>query len=728
MSRTASTSTQQTSSSGSASTPSLSRTTTQASSLPSFSPSNPIDDFVLFPEDDSSWNTDISFPELETQDLGQFNFDINVDLNDYLPTTDSVFDFSFDQQPQVQPQFDYTPAMNDQYGLDQWAEPQGFQPVSHSRPHPASFMNGSAELDANWQSGWLQAESLISPRTSTFTDNYWPNSVDHPQVPQSSTSNNQPLLSDTADWSLLESTLVHSTGGATNNELSQASQPRRSRKRRAESSEPLTSDIGILDPSDRQRSERVQYQAVSRTSPTNSSLEQGDSSAGCARVSGDIARLQNSAQLVSKSLRRIKRAPQEYISLGEDLQQLEGALTRLQSSQHAETILSASEIATLRSLTAQLQALSSRGVEQSRSLSANRRRNKLSQGMRPDYAQQLQVTVRRLVRSLCATINAVEAQNTGTISPTDNRPILTSGRNLQLQVSSSEPHDHERLSPVSGSDVQMSGSSSMQNSRRSATGSGIAASAAVLQRYNGNVESLDICTDVEGVCSPTRNERGSVASELLTASGMPRYSMLVKSTLSDLLPQGVEGSRPIERSELTERDILAGTDPVRLPSRLSSTFTPDEAHSRTSFSGQARSRMDFLLEEQTGGLATSQHGRTIGTTTPTSTDRALRADNVETRPSASSTLAAHNSASTKEVLPFRRNVENSYQAEISQEPSSTVLQTLPPGVVETQYSFAGALAILGSIALASSVWHPPCFTHTPPLPFHFLTFTRSPQD
>jgi hypothetical protein len=51
-------------------------------------------------------------------------------------------------------------------------------------------------------------------------------------------------------------------------------------------------------------------------------------------------------------------------------------------------------------------------------------------------------------------------------------------------------------------------------------------------------------------------------AELLAPSSMPRYSILIESTSSGLLPQGVEGSRPTERSELIERDVFIRTDSV----------------------------------------------------------------------------------------------------------------------------------------------------------------------
>lgn len=701
MSRTASTSTQQTSSSGTASTPPLSRATTHASSAPSFSPSNPIDDFVLFPEDDS-WNADM--------DLGQFNFDINVDLNDQSVNADSLFDFSFDQQPssfQSNHQFGYMPVMNDQYGLDQWAEPQGFQPVSHSQPHPAST-SSSGQLDANWPSDWLQADSHVSPRTTTFADNYWPDdSVGHPQMPQSSFPSVNSLLPqpDTPDWSLLATTIINgsspdSTGDATNNEFSlDSEQPRRSRKRRAAeelhsgrtSAETLdqsgvgrmTPDIELLDPSD-QQSERVRYQATSNSSAASTS------------VAGDIALLQNAAQLVSKSLRRIKRAPAEYIGLGEELQQLEGTLARLQSSQHAERIVPASELAIARSLSAQLQVLSTT------SFHSNGRRNNL-QALRPDFARELQVNARRLVRSLCATINSVEAR---TDTSTEDRPVLTSSRNVQSQVSPSYSHD---VRDTLGSSSDGHSTSSPQNWRSSSVVSGTAESGEVLHRGINNVEPLDIDLDVDGACSARSHEHGYVAPGLLMSRDILTqlgHTILLKSTPSDLQARSVEDSEAVERIEPPEQSLIDRMDSNRLAPLLSPVPTLNEAYRRASPSGPTNSLTNIMPEEQTGGLATSQHRYAIVATSFPHTDRVLRADDVETIPGASSTTTtAHDSASSQEVLLSHRSVENSHPATTSQQPP-TVLQVVPLGVLHLQSSFARALAVLGSMALASSVWRP----------------------
>lgn len=118
-----------------------------------------IDDFVLFPEDGSSWNpADMSIPE--DADLSQFNFDINLDI----PMNSGDFDFSnFEQLPQVDfNQLSYLPA-TPQLGMDQWAG----LPSPHSRPHPSSSTQDAGQLDANSQDSWINAlsDSISNRRT-----------------------------------------------------------------------------------------------------------------------------------------------------------------------------------------------------------------------------------------------------------------------------------------------------------------------------------------------------------------------------------------------------------------------------------------------------------------------------------------------------------------------------------------------------------------------------------
>jgi hypothetical protein len=537
--------------------------------------------------------------------------------------------------------------MNDQYGLGQWAEPQGFQPTPNL-----------GQLDANWQSGWLQAESLISPTTLN------------------------PLLSDGVDWSLLESTMIssspNSTGIATNNELSEASasdQPRRSRKRRAaetlEQSADVSRnnlDIGILDPSDQQNSERLQYQAVS------------NSSVGSNSTSGDISQLQNAAQLVSKSLRRIKRAPAEYIALGEELQQLEGTLARLQ--QQAETNLPASDMVTVRSLSAQLQVLLP-SVDQA---VGNGRRNKLSQSLRPHHARELEVAARRLSRSLCATINSVEAHDS-TNTWTDNHPVLNSSRNLQLQVSPSVSRV-ERQTPDSSSSAQASDSTNRVRNIELSLDSEMVAPQ-VAQRDNGNIDY--------------------VAPALMMASGLGGQHVLTESMPSDFSAPGEEGSRPIERRLQSQQSRV---DIVESP--VSRTSTADEGLRRTVASEVIRSSTNDLQEAQrSGGLTTSQSSRSIEAAPFFSADSTLRQEELESRPSATGTIAAASNATRTQRLSLSHSSVNADATEVGQQSSTVLQRTATPGVGKTQQNLAGALAILGSVALASNVRRPPCLDCIP---------------
>lgn len=140
-----------------ASVPSFSHESTFASQSTTSS-FGAIDDFVLFPEDGSSWNpADMSLPE--DVDLSQFNFDINLDI----PMDSSDFDFSaFDpMQPMDFNQNSYLPS--NAHGLDQWAG----LPVSHSRPHPSASTQDSGQLDINSADSWIH--TLPDPVTNNGT-------------------------------------------------------------------------------------------------------------------------------------------------------------------------------------------------------------------------------------------------------------------------------------------------------------------------------------------------------------------------------------------------------------------------------------------------------------------------------------------------------------------------------------------------------------------------------
>lgn len=168
MSRTSSASKSPTApSSVSASIPSLTRETTQASqdSVPAFGSS--MDDFVLFPEDNSSWNmNDMSLPDFT--DLNEFNFDVN----DFSIVGDQSFDFSaYDQAAPFAP--NYIPELDDQYGLNQWASAIGdSQPTSHTDRHPSTSTEDNSSFDPNFYlSSSESMESSPSPDTNRLLSN-----------------------------------------------------------------------------------------------------------------------------------------------------------------------------------------------------------------------------------------------------------------------------------------------------------------------------------------------------------------------------------------------------------------------------------------------------------------------------------------------------------------------------------------------------------------------------
>jgi hypothetical protein len=426
--------------------PSLTPQTSYASASTPFSPSNAIDDFVLFPED--SWNTDMSLAGLESQDLGDFNFDLN-DLNQY---NDPAFNFSFDQQLSnfsFDNNLGHTPLMADQYGLDQWASPIGGDTPVHTRPHPSGPSRDSGGLDTSFQTGWLHDVPTVSP----MIESYAQGSLLQPQPFQNTTAGASPLSSSSSDWSILEASVFDNspapqgdagTPASSQSQSSDGSQIRTKKRRAAdedspESTLPLANQRGSasgieVDPSDLPKPggldrpsfsssnrETVSARRTSQVPPSD--LEQLPSET----PPSQLAAFANICQSASSVLQRLSSASVEAASLSNELQRLQAVLQQV-SETNAD--MSGTSGAQLQTLSPLLRTISDAGQNQS----SSRRYNKLDPELRPDYLRECQIQARRVVRSLCATINNVEAQNNGTLPPTDG-PMLTSGRNVHLFAS-----------------------------------------------------------------------------------------------------------------------------------------------------------------------------------------------------------------------------------------------------------------------------------------------------
>lgn len=554
------------------SAPALTRQSTQASqSTAAFTPSNAIDDFILFPED-SSWN-----PELSQADLGQFNFDINNDMDfaEFPLQNDFSFyqqpfnggDFNVDQQighsfyqqqpySQVGGQQSYTdtPLMTDSYNtpgesydLDQ------YMPVSHSRPHPSGSSQNTGQLD-NSQLGWSE-------------------------LPVSQRSGDNELLSSTSDWSVLESTLISDSPGRTDQfftglasipqeRVSSGRSPLSSRSSRAANANAdgnvqtlastLSSGNSRAVNATNVSSVNTGLNVQSRATISNISNRSGeptlryDSGSGISVDPSEIldvpllssrqrpssaatvlSSLSDHCQQVSESLQTIQSSRSEYTGLGKDLQRLSSVVDVLQSRQ---TTVPEAVVTEARAFQSQLDALS---AQIGSSVSAGTLTNPLLTTLDPDFHaeffRQCQVEARRLVRSLCATINAVQAQNTGTHVP-GNTQTLTSGRNLQLFPSPSQGVPQASL--VSGAGMWTESTAMWQANN---------GPPANVLREDDTSEYLRSVPDAnEFRLSPmSQNESGTL--RLSTIRNVPVYSIMIKDARGQnerLDSQRTDGTSP----------------------------------------------------------------------------------------------------------------------------------------------------------------------------------------
>ena len=569
MSRT-STSTTKTSSSSrfdqspTVSVPSLSRDTTHTSqnSMTSFSASNAMDDFVLFPEE-TAWNpSDIFVPE--EADLSNFNFDINdIDLNDFPPiNVDQSYDFS-SFNPTSSFDFDttstYSPATQDQYGLDQWASPIGFSmPVSPSKLRHASLSQDPVLLDPNP----LISDSPGSTQSSssTFADNYWPDGpVDHPQYAQGSLADASSGPSSTPDWGLLDSgldanisELAEMASSAVSSQLQISRKERCKRKRSSrkqntnEGVQQLSQALsissgdsqGALDSSYMQNSLGSSYQSILGSSSILRSFDRGQwRSPQSSGESVDVFCFADTCALIQESINAFKSAPAEYFSLSDELQRLHGVLTQAKSGNLDGTPLVLPEhvLTQLKMMMSQLQVLTSRVKQMLRTgHAAHRRYNRLDPELRPDYLRKCQIQVRRLVRSLCATINNLQAQppSSGPASTDSNPQALVSGRNVQLLVSTTERQildGHTLAEPAGVLDLS---THNWQNSHSpSSSGSSLSRdiSYGVVLRETDETDAFQFADNVCESSSLSISENGSGTAALLSIRDVPRYHLGIKA-------------------------------------------------------------------------------------------------------------------------------------------------------------------------------------------------------
>lgn len=428
--------------------------------------SNAIDDFVLFPEDTPSWNpADLALPEFESQDYGLIdaNFDINdIDLNGFSTVNmdaDQSLDVSFEQPWgfQLDRQFSYTPFVPDQYGLDPWVEPQGYMPISHSRPHAAVSAQG--QLDSSWHSSGLQGViSSGHPQPGALTGELWPDySVAHSQLSESSAASAgsgvdvSPVISSSSssfsslDWGVFDSSASQSP--QVEDSSPESSQPtnrkaRRSHKRRQNDA---VQEMLDLVPSHHADQSRLLVDSPNQRHPQPSPLGHADDLGQLSpRLSdnfSDNSIIDNTYAVVVQSLQAFKSASAEHRTLSGELEGLRDTLDTLVSS-HVDGLSSGlpdSVVSLLQTLTLQLQVSVSRvknAVPPRRPV--HQHYSRLDPDSSPDYLRQCQANTMLVIRSLRAAVVGLQAQNSE--PSTEDAPVLTSGYNKHL-VSSSESHN-----------------------------------------------------------------------------------------------------------------------------------------------------------------------------------------------------------------------------------------------------------------------------------------------
>lgn len=562
--------------------------------LPSFGTSA-MDDFVLFPEDNTSWNpADLSIPEFdENLDLSQFNFDISG-LDNFSPmpnTANQPFDFSYiDQQPFVP----------DQYGLDSWASAQGGDlPVSHTRPHNSLSSNDSGQLDSSFDSGFLSTESpgsLNTPQSSgSFAEDFWPDgSVAHPQIAQLSSVS---LPSAEVDWSSGLESYITATSPA--GDLPASSWMNRRGRRHVERVRSAAIQA-MVDGIPSTNSLRPQpfvnpFEQLHNTSgslsdsPTESWYDQSQSQSPGAANGGSLEYwdlengLENTRALVVEATQALKSTGGTYQPIFEELQRLQVVLANVKSGDAEGTPdLRQALVSELESLTSQLHVLLTRVKNILRSTRGSMQRyNRLDPEYHPDHLTELSVQTRRLVSSLCATINNLPSQNTGTgdcIAVT-NTPVLSSG-NVQLAVSpSSPPSTHPQDAGVYMPKGSYSGMSSGSLSNIPTD-----LKHAVILR-DGKTVILDDVYEGDGFSSvPGGNLSGNVA---IATIDKPLFRLVAKPAIERL---SLLVDRQSEQTDKTHVDVGALASALTSPNQLSSLSA-----STLAFSRQLASTQEVLI-------------------------------------------------------------------------------------------------------------------------------------
>ena len=448
------------------SAPPLSRTATQTSPVTSFD-DNPIDDFVLFPDEaSSSWNpADWSLPDFdENLDLSHFNFDING-LNDM-----SSPSFDFFDQPATGFQRDHSePAASlghprdpcdlftYQHGRGEWASSQDVNlSVTHPRALPTcppeSGQTDTSFFDTDFHESPISHTTPTSP-VSSFAEHLLPSaSVPQPQVAPTSSASRP---SGELDWSLIDRSLIPDGDGSLSQSMNRRerrifSRVERARKAAIQQRVDSVSSAYADESQSNSNSLIERHRPRSfRDSPLDSLLGQGSWNPGATSGGSlDYWDLENTVAIIAESMQVLKSVPGAYRPILQELQRLRNLLQLLKdwsACSERTPLLRQALVAELVILTSQLQV----------SVTCLKKRyNRLDPEFHPDFLRKSLRQTRQVISALFATINNLTAQdigNGGSVAAT-NTSILSSGLRQGAVLPTNLTHYHPQDASVYLSD------------------------------------------------------------------------------------------------------------------------------------------------------------------------------------------------------------------------------------------------------------------------------------
>jgi hypothetical protein len=427
---------------------------------------------VLFPENSSSWNpADMPFSEFDSQecDLANFDFDLSeiefTDISSW--NEDGAFDFSFAQQPsfEIERRPPYIPVRADQYCLDQGAEPQGFSPISFSKPHEAyiedpeqlgssPYMRSRHGVDSSERS---PASMTIAMQDYAFFRNFSTPPeppIDHLSFFESPLgSGSYSSATPSFEWSAFDSNASQSSETESSSpETTQTPMinrmQRSSDKRRYNDTvePPRDQDVAnYFKPSQPsidawEHEHPVQSTLLLPTSHFHGKKPQNPPNPPSSTGASELLEMERSCSVLEHVVRAFRSAP-EYRSLSGDLERLRHSLAALKYSYAAGFSLDYPDSAAslLQGVASQLQVLVTRIRKP---LQAACLSDLDHSGFDPELVKRRlwQVNARRLDRALCATVANLQQLNTQSSPATSNSRVLTSSRNRQLVLSPTDRH------------------------------------------------------------------------------------------------------------------------------------------------------------------------------------------------------------------------------------------------------------------------------------------------